>query len=178
MKRLMMFALAMATGLALAGCGDDDNGPNGPSNTGPIVFVAQMTAANEVPPVTNAESNARGTATVTMNVTRDSAGVPSADGTVTIAAQLSNFAAGTPVILGHIHVGAAGATGGPVVNTNLTAASPLFLADGTANTTFSNLPLPVATAQAIYNNPAGYYVNFHTQLNPGGAVRGQLVRQQ
>ena len=177
MKRLTIFALTIAAGLAFAGCGDDDNGPNGPGNTGPILFVAQMTAANEVPPVTNAESGARGTATVTMNVPRDAAGLPTDGGTVTIATQLTNFPAGTPVILGHIHVGAAGTNGGPIVNTNLTAGTPLVLGDGTANTTFSNLDISAANAQALYNNPAGYYVNFHTQLNPGGAVRGQLARQ-
>ena len=177
MKRLMTFALAAATGLTLAGCGDDDNGPNGPGNTGPILFTAQLTAANEVPPVTNAESGARGTATVTMNVPRDASGAPTDGGTVNIAAQLTDFPAGTPVILGHIHTGAAGVNGGFIVNTNLSAAAPLVLGDGTANTTFTNLSISAANAQALYANPAGFYVNFHTPLNPGGAVRGQLARQ-
>ena len=26
------------------------------------------------------------------------------------------------------------------------------------------------------DNPAGNYFNMHTPLNPGGAIRGQLVR--
>jgi hypothetical protein len=34
-----------------------------------------------------------------------------------------------------------------------------------------------ADAQAIINNPAGYYFNVHTALTPGGAIRGQLVKQ-
>jgi hypothetical protein len=36
------------------------------------------------------------------------------------------------------------------------------------------------TAEVMNNilaNPAGFYFNAHTVLNPGGAVRGQLVRQ-
>jgi hypothetical protein len=37
-------------------------------------------------------------------------------------------------------------------------------------------PADIATAQAVLNNPAGFYFNVHTTLNPGGAVRGQLVR--
>jgi hypothetical protein len=32
--------------------------------------------------------------------------------------------------------------------------------------------------QGIVSNPAGYYFNVHTQLNGGGAIRGQLVRVQ
>jgi hypothetical protein len=31
---------------------------------------------------------------------------------------------------------------------------------------------------AIMNNPAGYYFNVHTQQNPNGVMRGQLVRTQ
>lgn len=177
MKRLTIAAMAMATVFAAGACGDDDN-PTGPSNTGPIIFVAQLTAANEVPPVTNAESGGRGTATVTLNVPRDSSGVPNGDGTATVVAQLNGFPSNTPVILGHVHTGAAGVNGSPIVNFNLSAAAPLLLGDGTANTTFSNLSVSTTNAQAIYNNPAGHYVNFHTQLNPGGAVRGQLQLQQ
>ena len=30
--------------------------------------------------------------------------------------------------------------------------------------------------QAIINNPAGFYFNAHSTLNPGGVVRGQLVK--
>ena len=32
-------------------------------------------------------------------------------------------------------------------------------------------------AQQIVNNPAGYYFNVHTDLNKGGVMRGQLVKQ-
>jgi len=28
----------------------------------------------------------------------------------------------------------------------------------------------------VLNNPAGHYFNMHSALNPGGVVRGQLVR--
>jgi hypothetical protein len=169
--------MIVAAGMAAVMCGDDNNNPAGPSNTGPIVFTAQLSAANEIPTVTNAESSARGTSTVTMNVPRDATGAPSGPGTVTMTAVLNSFPPNTPLILGHIHTGAAGATGSPVVNTGLSAANPLVMGDGTINTTFSNLEVSAANAQAIYNNPAGHYVNYHTASNPSGAVRGQLVRQ-
>jgi hypothetical protein len=35
-----------------------------------------------------------------------------------------------------------------------------------------------ANLAQIYNNPAGFYFNVHTPVNPGGAVRGQLTRTQ
>ena len=177
MKRLTIAALMLAAGLGAASCGDDDN-PNGPSTTGPIVFTAQLSAANEVPPITSNEANGRGTATVTMNVPRDSAGNPTDAGTMNFSVQLSGLPASTPIILGHIHIGATGTNGTVVVNTGLSAAAPLVLSDGTANVTFNDRPVPAADAAAIYNNPAGYYVNFHSVQHPGGVVRGQLVRQQ
>ncbi len=179
MKRLIIGAMVLAAGITAVRCGgSSNNNPTGPSTTGPIVFSAQLSAANEVPPVTNAEANARGTATLTMNVPRDSAGVPNGPGTVNFAVQLSGFPAGTPIILGHIHLGAAGATGSPVVNTDLSPAAPILLNDGTANMSFNDKQVSQANAVAIYNNPAGYYVNFHSAINPGGAVRGQMVRVQ
>ena len=44
MKRV---AILMAVLALAAGC--DDDSPTQPSNTGPIVFTAQLSAANEVP---------------------------------------------------------------------------------------------------------------------------------
>lgn len=180
MKRLMIGAMVVAAGLTATRCGgsSNSNNPTGPSTTGPIAFSAQMTAANEVPPITGAESNGRGTATLTMNVPRDSAGVPSGGGTVNFTVQLSGFPAGTPIILGHIHIGGSGSNGGTVVSTGLSAATAVVLGDGTANMSFNDRPVLQNDAVAIYNNPAGYYVNFHSQLNPGGVVRGQMVRTQ
>jgi hypothetical protein len=163
----------------VAGCGDDNNGsPTGPSNTGPLVFTAQLSAANEVPPVTNAETNGRGTVTVTMNVPRDSAGVPTGGGTANFSVQLSGFPPGTAAVAAHIHPGAAGVNGGVVVSTGLSAAAPFQMADGTGTRTFSNIDINQTNATNIMNNPGGFYFNVHTPSNPGGAVRGQLTRQQ
>ena len=176
MKRLIAFAAVAAL---VAACGDGNNpSPTGPSNTGPIVFTSQLSAANEVPPVTNAEANARGNVTITMNVPRDSSGVPSGGGTVNFSVQLSGFPPGTAAVAAHIHPGAAGVNGGVLVSTGLTPAGPIVMGDGTAITTFNNVPISQTDAVAIYNNPGGHYFNVHTPLNPLGAVRGQLVRQQ
>jgi hypothetical protein len=170
MKRIALLALLTA----FAGCGSDS--PTTPT-TGPIVFTAALSAANEVPPVTNADANGRGTATITLNAPRDSSGAVSGAGTMNFAVQLSGFPAGTIVRAAHIHPGAAGTNGSPLVDTRLTPASPITLTDGTGTMTFSNIDVNQTDAAAIVANPAGYYFNAHTAVNTGGAVRGQLVRQ-
>ena len=177
MKRLILGAMVLGTTVAVSMCGGSDN-PTGPSNTGPIVFTATLSGNNEVPAITGAEAGGQGTATVTMNVPRDASGNPTGGGTVNFSAQLSSLPAGTPIILGHIHEAPAGVNGGVQVNTGLSAASPVTLTNGTGNLVFNDRPVDAAVAQRIYANPGGFYVNFHSTNNPGGVVRGQMVRQQ
>ena len=170
MKKLALLSLVTA----LAACGSDS--PTSPT-TGPIVFTSALSAANEVPPVTNADANARGTATMTLNVPRDSSGAPTGPGTMNFVIQLSGFPAATNLVGAHIHPGAAGTNGTVIVSTGISAASPVSLADGSGTLTFSDIAVSLANAQAINSNPAGHYFNVHSQINTGGAVRGQLVKQ-
>jgi hypothetical protein len=172
MKRL---AILMAVLALTAGC-DDNDSPTQPSNTGPIVFTAQLTAANEVPPVTNAESGGRGTTTITFNVPRDSAGNITGSGNVTFAIQLSGFPAGTAIIAAHIHPGAAGVNGSPLITTGLSPGAPMVLGDGSGTLSITQ-SIGQADAQNITAAPANFYFNVHTPLNGGGAARGQLARQ-
>jgi hypothetical protein len=174
MKRAAILMLASI----VAGCDSATNGPTGPSLSGPIVFAAQLQASNEVPPVANAESGARGTVTITFDVPRDVAGNVSGPGTATFAIQLNNFPLGTPAILAHIHTGAAGVAGPVFIDSRLTPAAPLLLGDGTVSVALTNPGLLQTQAAAVVANPSNYYFNVHTPLNPGGAVRGQLVRVQ
>jgi len=170
MKRIALLAILSA----VAACGSDS--PTTPT-TGPSVCTAPLSAANEVPPVTNADANGRGTATITLTAPRDASGAITGAGTMNFSVQLSGFPAGTEVRLAHIHPGATGLNGSPLVNTGLTAATAVTLADGTGSLNFTNVAVSQVDAQAIVSNPAGYYFNAHTAANPGGAVRGQLVRQ-
>lgn len=169
MKRIVLLAVLTA----LAGCGSSPTNPT----KGPIVFTAALSAANEVPAVTNGDANARGTATITLNTPRDGSGAITGPGTMNFSVQLSGFPAGSVVRAAHIHPGAAGSNGSPLVPTPLSAANAVTLADGTGTLTFTNVDIGLADAQAIAANPAGYYFNAHTALSPGGAVRGQLVKQ-
>ena len=56
----------------------------------------------------------------------------------------------------------------------------VILTNGTvSNQQFTNLPMITDTTliNNIIDNPAGYYFNAHSEANPNGAVRGQLVRE-
>jgi hypothetical protein len=177
MKRIVapvVFVTLMLTSLAMM------LAPAAEAQSETIIFTASMAATNEVAPVVvhPTELGANGTSTVTLRVTR-SGGV--------ITAASSDFTwnvAGFPIspvsqmILAHIHQGAAGVNGPIVVDSGLNPTVPIPITGGVASVTRTNLATTNAIAQAIIDNPAGFYFNVHTALSPGGALRGQLVRQQ
>ena len=68
----------------------------------------------------------------------------------------------------HIHVGAAGMAGDPV----LTLDTP----DGDDEDSEECQDIDRSLAQALIRDPADYYVNIHTGDFPDGAIRGQLSR--
>jgi len=156
--------IALVSCALAAGCGDDN--PTSPS-AGPLVFSAILSPANEVPAVGNAESGGRGAVQVTI-----------AGGTADFYYQLSGFPGGTTIVGAHIHPAPAGVNGPVIISTGVTAASPLALSNGTGEFRVSGVPVDAAFVQAIVNNPAAYYFNVHSPLNPGGFARGQLTRVQ
>ena len=172
MRRLALFAVALALGAPAC---DDDN-PVGPSNSGPIVFTAELRASNEVPAIAGAEAAAQGTATITFSVPRDGSGNVTGDGVWNVQAVISGFPAGSAIRLAHIHTGAAGVGGGIFVDTLQQASSPVPINDGSATINYEGVLIRQSQAQTVLNNPAGYYFNMHSLVNPGGVVRGQLVR--
>jgi PBP1b-binding outer membrane lipoprotein LpoB len=176
MTRLASITVALA--LFAAGCSSDSSNPNNPSNPNTPTFTATLSPTNEVPPVSNAESSGSGNATITFNVTRDAAGNVTS-GTVTFVVTLQAFPANTPINIAHIHSAPAGSNGGIVINTTLSAAGDaVVLANGSGTFTKGGVTADPAVINAILNNPAGYYFNVHSTLNPGGVARGQLVRVQ
>jgi hypothetical protein len=72
-----------------------------------------------------------------------------------------------PVTQSHIHVGAAGVSGGVVVPLDVDGF------DGTSEGCTSDVD--AAVLQAVIDAPAGHYVNLHTDDFPAGAIRGQLA---
>ncbi len=73
-----------------------------------------------------------------------------------------------PVTQSHIHVGAEGESGDVVV--------PLDVDGFEGSSEGCGEPMEdAAILQEIVDNPAGYYVNLHTEDFPAGAIRGQLA---
>jgi CHRD domain len=174
MKRLAFLLAAVV--LFTPACDDDD--PVDPSVLLPLRFTADMTAANEVPPVTNADSGATGRMTLTINVTKDSSNNVTAVSSSEFVVNMAGFPAGTVLVGAHIHAAPAGQNAPVLINTGL-AAGELTLGTGAGSFTKSPpVAITVEQAQNLVNNPAGFYFNVHTQANPPGAIRAQLVRVQ
>jgi hypothetical protein len=158
--------LVVATCVLAVGCGDDDN-TTGPS-TAPMVFTATLSPASEVPPVANAESGGRGAVQITID----------GSNRASFYFQLTGFPSDTRVVGAHIHPGGAGVNGPVIISTGLSAASPLLLPNPITEFSATSIAVDPSLIQGIVNNPAGYYFNVHSPLNPGGFARGQLVRTQ
>jgi hypothetical protein len=165
--------LALVVGLAASGCSKSTTSPTTPAAA--PKFSSTLSPTNEVPAITNADSTGSGVATITINATKDSAGNITA-ATADFVVTLTGFPAGTTLTGAHIHPGAAGTTGGVIVNTGL-ANGEVVLSNGAGGINKASVTITdPAVAQAIINTPSAYYFNVHTSLNSGGAARGQLVR--
>ena len=134
-----------------------------------ITFNANLSGGNEVPAIVTGSA---GTAVVTWNtVTR----------TGTYRVEVYNMPVGTTA--SHIHVGADN-VGGPVV-INFTVPAGGISNDYALSGTFACSDVVARAAQGInscddfeqallLNNT---YVNVHSTANPGGEIRGQLIRR-
>jgi hypothetical protein len=132
-----------------------------------VVFTAQLLASNEVPPITNADRNAFGTATVTLDTVAN---------TARFDFNLENAVGSTVLILAHIHEGPPGVIGPVRVDSGLSPANPIPLVNGSASVIRTGLTVPADVRDRILANPSAFYFNVHTNLNPVGVARGQLVR--
>jgi len=174
MKYVNAFVLVVSLAI-VAACGSDSS-PTTPSGNGTQTFTATLRPSEEVPAVTGAESAGSGTVHVTLNTMKDTYGnITSA--TATFDVNLSGFPAGTPINMAHIHQAAAGQSGNVVVSTTL-AAGEVALNNGSGSFTRSGVAVTPDIAAQLLNNPAGFYFNVHSTLNPGGVARGQLARMQ
>lgn len=124
-------------------------GPARPAVTGIKVFSVDVTGDAEVP---GPGANGSGSAFLVVH--------PNAR-RVCYALDLAGI---KPPTAAHIHEGAAGSAGGPVVDFDL------------ANRGLGACVTDVDAdlVRRIAANPSGFYVNVHNEDFPGGALRGQL----
>jgi hypothetical protein len=162
-RHTLVGILVMGLAVGAAACDDDDS--SGPQAE---TYVATLNGQNERP--NRVTSSATGTATVTVN----------ANNTMDVTVNVQNM---TGIRLAHIHAPApVDSAAGVALNLFLlpTGGTPLTITNGPLVTgNFGASALNNTTMDALLANiRAGRaYVNVHTVANPGGEIRGQLVRQ-
>jgi hypothetical protein len=165
MKAVWMTALMAAAAVTIAPAPASAQQPTS------FTLTAQLSGANE-PPAPGINTGAFGNATVVVDLTAQ-----------TVAYTVTVFNLPSGVTASHIHVGAPGPAGPVVVNFTVpTTASNDFTFSGTVP--FSQFVLRPDQGirssddmvQAILGGNS--YVNVHSQVNPGGEIRGQLVLKQ
>src|SRR5437660_1721332 len=139
-------------------------------------FKANMSPANEVPPITGIDTAATGW--ITAKINRDGNGALTG-GNVTFDVNYTNTGPITFTGL-HIHYpGTAGVNGPVIINTGLNASSTVDSPTGSGNITRavpvdSSNPTGIATLNALITAPDTAYVNIHTTQFGGGVARSQM----
>jgi hypothetical protein len=163
MKHPIRLAAPAAVAFFLVACGSDD--PASPNE--PTTFNVTMTTAAEVPVCEDAGASAAGSGTITINAANTSITVSNLTWT-----GLSGAATAA-----HIHIGAAGAAGAPLIDFGVLPTSP-FSDTFTAADYPASPPTgaPATFSAFIAAMKAGNtYVNVHTADCLPGEIRGQLI---
>ena len=134
------------------------------------VFKLHLKPSQEVPAVKGLKADAVGS--VTFDLERSPAGAITSG---EVIFYFNYSFPGSVTITGlHIHQAPKGSVAPPLVSSGVT--TPFTDSDGKGNVTTTTVLTGVAseTLLAILNNPRGYYVNLHTNVNPDGALREQM----
>jgi hypothetical protein len=175
MKPYAYLSGLLVLGSLVAGC--SSNSSTTPSSAASsTTYTAALVPSNEVPPISGSEAGGSGTATLTLNLTKDSSGSVTA-ASLDVTVSVSGFPPNTALTASHIHSGAPGVNGGIFVSFGLASGDATF-ATGSGSFTKSNVTMTADQANSILANPGAFYVNIHTAANPGGVARGQLNRAQ
>lgn len=162
-SRTILGAAVLMTAMISTACDSDSTGTTPVQST---TYISTMNGANER--LTPVITPATGTATYVLT-----------GNTLTFNVSVNGLSG--PATSSHIHVGSA-AIAGPVLLGFVTAA----VQSGNVTSGTIDLTKPVGTTAAnsisgdslktLLNN-GNVYTNIHTSANPGGEIRGQIVKQ-
>jgi len=137
------------------------------------VFRTRMLPENEVPALSLPGTSA--TATITVRVVRDLKGAVTA---ATVVFDIDYALPQSTTIVGlHIHNAPAGVNGPVEINTGLSASRPVTGTSGhlTRIVNYSSSDAKaLGYVSGLLSSPELYYVNMHSNVYPGGFIRGQL----
>lgn len=154
LRAFTLAAAAVSTVGAIAVACSDNNSTGIPA--GLEVYTADLNGANERP--TAVTTTAKAHAIVTVLGTQ-------------LTWQVDITAAIDSVTIGHIHRGVADSAGGVIQSL-----SPTPTGIGFTGTVANGAATPADSVIALMRAGKAY-VNIHTKKNPGGEIRGQLVKQ-
>lgn len=140
-----------------------------------VVLMGQMSPANEVGTLNPEGTGPAGSGLVIALRSLDANG-NTTSGYVVFDVNYTGFASDTVFVGLHIHTGAAGTNGPVTLNSGLSGQVPGQVA-GTLHYEAEMDISKQATLDALnglFSNPAGYYINAHTAVNGGGAIRAQM----
>ncbi len=168
---LTAFLLVAAAALVVVATAGGDRGrgqgKNKQGTAAVKVFDLRLTPKQEVPRISGLRAGARGS--LTLDVTRDASGAITAG---EVVFYFNYDFPGSVTIIGlHVHKAARGVNGPIVVDSGTASFTD---ADGDGNVTAIVTGVSPTLLQAILTTPRDYYVNLHTSVNPGGAIRDQL----
>jgi uncharacterized protein (TIGR03437 family) len=134
-----------------------------------------MLPSNETPPVANLAADAMGD--IPVAVIRNADGSVAA-GTVAFDINYRGFPAPTTITGLHIHQAAVGISGAVVISSGLDSGDNKVVSDSGNGNIFKIVNVAdsagIAALNGLVKDPSGFYVNLHTTVNPGGAIRDQL----
>lgn len=119
------------------------------------LYTAAVTAGNEVPSHADAS---RGVGTATSLVLRSPVG-----GLVAVSSVVDHMTG--PITMAHIHRGALGVGGPPVITLNT----------GLTESNWDTFGAAITNEDIINYAAVGMYANFHTGTFPNGEMRGQMI---
>ena len=161
-SRKILGIVAVMSAVAGVACGSDS------STTTPVqstTYTSTLNAANERPTPNSSTATGSATYVLTGNVLTFSVSVNGLSG---------------PATASHIHVGPSTTSGGVIVGFVTAAVQSGNVTSGTIDLT---QPIVVGTSsitgdslKTLLNN-GNAYTNVHTAANPGGEIRGQIIKQ-